>query len=174
MLNSLSLYPFWRDTWGSFDPLAQAQLQPLAYDDCYQPKWYKAPDDADEILKAGAYLEFGLEITPGSIITHICHPPAIGNFNNPGFAFKITDMSMGIEVWDVPTPDMFVSNGGNIPGDLWGASADFIPGPFPWLFSGPYPVVGSGLFKVEFWNNSGAALRCNLIFGVQEVNQCKY
>lgn len=159
MLNPLSLYPFYRETWGYFDPLAVAQLAPLATDECYQPKYYKAPDDDQEILANGAYLKFGLEITPGSLIWGIMHPPAAG-LAIPGFAFKITDMSLGIELFDVPQPDLFVSNNG--------------PGAFPWLLNAPYPVVGTGLFNVEFWNVSGGALRCNLILGVCEVNQCKY
>lgn len=160
MINPLSLYPFWRDTWGYYDPVAVAQLAPLAYDDCYQPKYYKAPDDADEVMASGAYLKFGLEITPGSIIWGIFHRPATGGFDVPGFVFKVTDMSLGIEIWDTPHPDIFVSNNG--------------PGFFPWLLNAPYPVVGSGLFNVEFWNNSGGALRVNLIFGVCEVVTCKY
>lgn len=159
MINSLSLYPFYRETWGYYDPMAIAQLSPMAYDDCYQPKYYKAPDDDQEIIPANGYLKYGLEITPASIIWGMYHVAANGDAD-PGFVFKITDMSLGIPMFDVPTPDLFVSNAG--------------PGFFPWLINGPYPVVGSGLFNVEFWNNSGAALRCNLILCVCEVVQCKY
>jgi len=157
MINSLSLYPFYRETWGYFDPLAIAQLSPLAYDDCYQPKLYKAPDDDQEVLPAGGYLKYGLEITPGSLIWGIYH--VTEDTSAPGFVFSVTDMSLGIELFD-KTPDLFVSNSG--------------PGFFPWLMNGPYPVVGSGLFSVEFWNNSGGSLRCNMIFGVCEVVTCKY
>lgn len=159
MINSLSLYPFYRETWGYYDPFAIAQLSPLAYDDCYQPKYYKAPDDNQEVIAAGAYLKYGLEITPGSIVWGIYHPAANG-VNDPGFVFKITDMETGIEIWDSPTPDMFVSNSG--------------PGKFPWLLNSPCPVTGAGLFNVEFWNNSGVDLRCNLILCVCEVVTCKY
>lgn len=161
MINSLSLHPFYRETWGSYDPVAIAQLSPLAYDDCYQPKYYKAPDDDQEIIAAGGYLKYGLEITPGSIIWGIYHTPPAG-FSAPGFMFKITDMSKTppYEIFDTPTPDVFVANAG--------------PGFFPWLFSGPYPSTGTGLFNVEFWNNSGGPLRCNLILCVCEVITCKY
>lgn len=156
MINSLSLWPFWRATWGYYDPLAEAQLAPLAYDQCYVPKYYKAPDDDQEIMAAGAYLKYGLEITPGSLIWGIYHQAS--SFSDPGFVFKITDMSLGIELFDQPTPDMFVSNNQ--------------PSAFPWLMNGPYPVVGSGLFNFEFWNNSGGDLRVNLVLGVCEVNPC--
>jgi hypothetical protein len=163
MINSLTLNPFYRETWGYFDPPAIAQLSPLAYDDCYLPRWYKAPDDTQEIIPAGGYLKYGLEITPGSIITGIQHPPAV-SVNAPGFVWKMTDMNLKdalgnpIVIFDNSTPDIFVSNNG--------------PTPFPWLFNAPYPVVGNGLFNIEFWNVSGAALRCNMIFNVQEVNRC--
>lgn len=160
MIDSLTLYPFWRDTWGSFDPVAHAQLAPLAYDECYAPKFYKAPDDDQEILQPGGYLKYGLEITPGSIIWGIYHAPASGNFNTQGFNFKITDMSLGIELFSVPVPDLFVANPA--------------PGKFPWLFNSPHPVTGSGLFNVEFWNNTANALRCNLVLAVCEVMQCAY
>ena len=159
MINSLSLYPFLRPTWGYFDPLALAQIEPFAYEDCYLPRYYIAPDNDQEVLAAGAYLQYGLEITAGSIIWGAWHPPATGNFTSPGFVFSITDMSLGVKVFDGPTPDIFVSQNG--------------PVAFPWLLNCPYPVVGNGLFNVEFWNNSGGSLRCNLVLGVLEVNQCK-
>lgn len=159
MLNPLSLYPFYRETWGAFDPVALAQISPLAYDDCYEPDYYKAPDDDQEIIPAGGYLKYGLSVTPGSIIWGIYHKIAT-NTTSPGFVFKVTDMSLGLELFDVPQPDMFVAN--------------LVPGNFPWLFVGPYPVVGDGLFNVEFWNNSGAPLRCNLVFLACEVRKCKY
>jgi hypothetical protein len=159
MINSLSLYPFYRETWGAFDPVAVAQLSPLAYDPCYNPKYYKAPDDDEEVMANGAYLKFGMEITPGSLIWGIYHIPPAG-YDAPGFQFKITDMSLGVKVFDVPTPDLFVSNN--------------VPGAFPWLLNSPYPVVGTGLFNFEFWNNSGGQLRVNLVLGVCEVNTCKY
>lgn len=159
MINSLSLYPFYRETWGYFDPVAIAQLSPLAYDDCYITKYVKAPDDDQEVLADGAYLKYGMEVTPGSIIWGIYHVPPAG-VDTPGFVFKVTDMSLGIEMFDVPTADLFVSNAG--------------PGFFPWLLNAPYPVVGTGLFNVEFWNNSGGDLRVNMIFGVCEVVKCKY
>ena len=167
MINSLSLDPFFRETWGSFNPVAIAQLSPLAYDDCYITKYYKAPDDDQEVLGGTdvdgnaipLYLKYGLEITPGSLIWGIYHLPANGT-DSPGFVFKMTDMSLGIELFDIPMPDLFFT--------------DNAPGYRPWLFNSPYPVVGSGLFNCEFWNNSGGPLRCNMIFGVAEVNTCKY
>jgi len=163
MLNPLSLWPWYRDTWGYYDPIAVAQLSPLADDPCYAPKYYKAPDDDQEILAAtgpGAYLKYGLEITPGSLVWGIYHTPATGGFDVPGFVWKMTDMSTGIPIFDNPQPDIFFANNG--------------PGFFPWLLNSPYPVVGSGLFNVEFWNNSGGALRCNMILGVAEVVKCEY
>jgi hypothetical protein len=172
MINSLSLNPFYRETWGAFDPLAIAQLSPLAYDPCYQPKYYKAPDDDQEMLPAGGYLKYGLEITPGGLIWGIYHVPPAG-INAPGFVFKITDMSLGIELFDVPIPDLFVSNAGSIPNVAQGfMPLGFPPAAFPWLLNAPYPVVGSGLFNVEFWNNSGAQIRVNMVLGVCEVNLC--
>jgi len=159
MINSLQLWPFYRETWGYFDPPAIAQLAPAAVDDCYQPKYYKLPDDDQDLLEAGAYLKYGLSITPGSLIWGIYHKAPNGQ-TAAGFVFKITDLDLGIEVFDSPTPDMFVSNDQ--------------PSNYPWLLNAPYPVVGTGVFNVELWNVSGAQLRCNLVIGVLEVQKCKY
>lgn len=160
MINSLSLYPFYRETWGYFDPIAVAQLSPLAYDDCYSTKYYKAPDDDQEVLPVGGYFEYIMEVTPGSLLTHILHRPATGSFDVPGFVFKVTSLDLGIEMFSDPVSDTFVCNNG--------------PGFMPWLLNSAMPSVGNGLFKVEFWNNSGGPLRCNMVFGAQEVVMCKY
>ena len=42
-------------------------------------------------------------------------------------------------------------------------------GSFPNLLDLPYPVVGDGLFLVEFWETSGAAQRVELVLGVLEA-----
>lgn len=160
MVNPLNLFPWWRDTWGSFDPVALAQLAPLANDDCYQPHYAKAPDDDGEVLAPGENRKYGLQIIPGSIIWGVYHRPAAGSFDVPGFAFTVRDLSLQFDIWDVPTPDIFVCNNQ--------------PGAYPWLLTSPYPVVGTGSFDVQIWNNSDSDLRCQLVFGVCQVVRCKY
>jgi hypothetical protein len=43
-----------------------------------------------------------------------------------------------------------------------------IVGSAPCFLDAPYPVVGTGLFLVQIWNNSGAQQRIELVFGVLE------
>ena len=163
MITPLSLYPFLRDTWGSFDPLAIAQLAALSNDPCYQPKYYGIPDNNKEVIPANGNINYGLQITPGSLIWGVLHNQAVGNNDNPGFVFNLKDIDMDLMIWEGAIPDAFVA-GTNLTG----------PGFFPWLLTSPYPVVGRGLFSVNIYNNSGAPLRCNLTLGVLEVVKCPY
>ena len=140
MINSLKLDPFTRALWGEFDAYAIAQLEALLNDRCYTPRLYVAPDLASNLLEnappgilANGYAEYGLTITPGSII--------IGAYlfgtATTSFMLQITDMSLDHAIYDQPVPAWFLQNA---------------KGDFPTLWDTPHPVVGEGLFRMEFWN----------------------
>ncbi len=161
MITTLSLDQFTRPLWGEYDAWVMAQLEPLAYDPCYKPKWYVAPDSAGNNLfsdtpgvppvgENGSDVQYGLQITPGGII--------VGNLlysTEPvNFLFKMRDMSLGYDLWDDPIPAYFISNA---KGDL------------PNLWVTRHPVVGTGLFNCEFWNQSAEAQIIQVVFCVLEV-----
>jgi hypothetical protein len=142
MVNTLKLDPFTRSMWGEYDAYVIGLLEALMYDPCYRPKLYVTPDSTSNNLfastpgvPAGGQVEYGLSITPGSLI--------IGNYlpsTNPvNFVWRITDVSLDHRFWDDPLPSWFHSNA---------------KGEFPNLWPRPYPVVGSGLFQCEFWNQT--------------------
>lgn len=148
MVNTLSLDPFTRDLYGEFDAYARAQLAPLAYDPCLKPKFYVAPDLQSNNLvpqssptqnlrgvPAGGYVEYGLSITPGALI--------VGSYlfsTAPrSFLVQMTDTSLNHKLFDQPVPAWFLAN----------AKCDF-----PNLWNTAHPVVGSGLFRMEFWNQA--------------------
>ena len=149
-VSPLSLDCLTRDTYGAFDASIIAQLAPLAENDCYQPKFYRAPELSNEVIPSNGYASYGLKITPGSI--------SVGNFlggdpfswptegsgpvitYNPwNFLWRMTDVSMNLHLWDDPIPAWFFANA---------------KGDFPNLWPAPYPVTGDGLFNCEFWNQA--------------------
>ena len=58
------------------------------------------------------------------------------------FLVQITDLSLDHRLYDQPVPAWFLANA---------------KGDFPNLWPTPHPVVGSGLFRCEFWNQSASA-----------------
>lgn len=169
-LSPLSLNQLTRDLWGQFDAAAIAQLAELAEMDCYQPKFYKAPADDDELMLADTYVSYGLKITPGSIIFGFYLPlaPSVSldpSAVAPSFNVQITDEAMEHKWFDDPVASLFLANYK----PAFQSIVENQRGSFPNLLCAPYPVVGSGLFSVEIWETSGADQRIELVFGVLEV-----
>jgi hypothetical protein len=165
-ISCLSLDTLTRDYYGSFDAYILAQLAPLVENHCYQPKLYRAPSLANELIAAGGYASFGLKITPGAIIYGFYLPPSTQQSNLPGnFLVQIRDMSLKHEFWDQPIPSYFIGN--NKPSYL--SQLQDVMGSFPNLLDAPHPVVGKGLLSVQLWNGDTVnAQRVELIFGVLE------
>lgn len=176
-ISPLSLNQLTRDLWGHYDAYAIAQLAPLEGDARYQPKFYKAPDLATERFAPYAYVDFGVEITPGSLICGVCLPAVPGSIRaNPiafprTFSLQITDASIKdakgkpFKFWDEPIPAAFVSNYCatflDVNRGIVGSSIS--------LFNCPHPVIGEGLFSVEIWETSGVAQRIEVVLAVLEA-----
>lgn len=165
MISPLSLDQLTRDVWGSYDAAAIAQIAMLAGDDCYAPKFYKAPDLASEVLAADDYLAYGLKITPGSLIVGVYLPADPATLMPPQFNLQVTDTALDRKFWDYAIPSFFVGNYKATALDVLLARI----GTFPNLLNCPYPVVGDGLFLCEFWESTHAAQRIELVFGVLEA-----
>ena len=164
-IGPLSLDSLTRDTWGSFDAPIIAQLAPLVENDCYQPKLYRAPDIASENFAKLGYASYGLKITPGSIIYGFQLPIQISTNLPKQFNVQIRDMSLQHNWWDQPIPAYHLANAKLT---HLSASQNEVAA-FPCLLDAPYPVVGTGLFRVEMWETSNVAQRLQLIFGVLEA-----
>jgi hypothetical protein len=168
-ISPLSLDTLTRDYWGSFDAAIIAQLAPLCENDCYQPKIYRAPSVSGEVLAGGAYISYGLKITPGSILVCTYLPPSSTTAAVPGqFNIQLRDMSLDHLFWDQPIPSYMVANAKLT---YLGTSEDTV-GAFPNLLDAPYPVVGNGLFEVQIWEGSGEEQRIEVVFGVLEAVVC--
>jgi hypothetical protein len=82
----------------------------------------------------------------------------------PQFNVQITDAALGHKLFDEPVPSMFLANYK----PAYQNAVLLLTGSFPNLLCSPYPVVGSGLFMVEFWNTAGAQQRVELVIGTLE------
>ena len=162
-----------RDYWGHYDAWVISQLASLAENECYQPKFYKAPASSDELVPAFGAVEYGLKITPGSLIFGFYLPGLVSTLAPPQFNVQIIDQSLRHKFWDEPVASVFL---GNFKPTALSANpllASGGIGSFPNLLNCPHPVVGDGLFMVQMWETSGAAQRLELIIGVLEVtDQC--
>ena len=181
-LSPLSIDTLTRDLWGQFDSYAIAQYAPLVKEDCFQPKLYKAPAQAQEVIPAHGYAAYGLGITPGSIIygfyvptvTNLVAPPQINTLATllpPNWVVQIKDESLNRKFWDHPIPVAFLGNFkptflGQLPFSFFGEYG--YSSSTPNLLCRPYPVVGKGTFYVELWNPGESAQRVELIIGVFE------
>jgi hypothetical protein len=167
-ISPLSIDALTRDYWGQYDAYAIAQLAPLAYEECFQPKLYKAPAEANELIPAHGYAAYGLSITPGSIIYGFYLPALLNTNAPPQWNVQITDESLVRKLWDDPIPSVLIANEkATSLGQLGFPTSGYI-GAFPNLLCGPYPVVGKGTFYVELWNPTSSQQRVELVIGVLE------
>jgi hypothetical protein len=171
-ISPLQLDSLTRDYYGHYDAWVISQLAPLALSDCYQPKFYKAPSSDAELIPAGGTANYGLKITPGSLIYGFYLPGLISTGAPLPFSVQITDTSLRHSWFDEPVPSIFFANfkpTGLSASPLLTSGAIFS---FPSLLNAPYPVVGDGLFAVDIWNTGAAQARIELVFGVLEVVGC--
>lgn len=167
-LSPLSLDALTRDYWGHYDAYAIATLAPLAYESCYQPKMYKAPAEANELIPGKGYSAYGLSITPGSLIYGFYLPALLSSSAPPQWNVQIKDEALNRRLWDDPIPSVLIANlKPTYLGQLAFPTAGYV-GAFPNLLCAPYPVVGKGTFYVELWNPTANQQRVELVIGVLE------
>jgi hypothetical protein len=158
-----------RDYWGHYDAWVISQLAPLAENQCYQPKFYKAPASVDEVIPALGMASYGLKITPGSLIYGFFLPGLVATTAPPLFSVQIIDQSLRHKFWDEPVQSIFLANFKPTALSANPLLATGGIGSFPNLLNCPYPVVGDGLFMVQIWETSGVQQRIELVIGVLEV-----
>lgn len=168
-ISPLQLAQQHRDYWAHYDAYIASQLAGLASDGCYQPRFYKAPDSAHEYMQPGDSVQYGLKLTPGSLILGTCLPGDPVTLVPPSFICQIRDQSLRHNFWDEPIPSFFL---GNFKPCGLSANTLLVTGAIlsepNWLCS-PYPVTGDGLFMVSLWNPGAVALRVELVLLVLEA-----
>lgn len=156
MVSPLQIDSYTRDQWQEFDALAIAQLAPVAYDPCYQPRLYVGLDSIAQTIPSQAdsgYSTYMMHVQPGSLMYGIQTDAIYGP--QPAWMMQITDLAMGLTFFSDPVSQAFLANS---------------KGPnYPYLFRHPRPVVGAGLFKVEVWNQLDGSQIVVPVFPVLEV-----
>jgi len=152
MITPLQYDQFNRETWGDYDAAMMAQLAALAYDTCYKPKLYKAPDSTSEVIANNGYASFGLSVTPGALLYGFYQA------NQSGYLIQITSVDLDYSLFSEPVPVGLLAN-------------DYKSAGFPNLMPAPLPSVGSGEHLIEIWNNSGGQARIEFVIGALEPVQ---
>ena len=180
-LSPLEMDPLTRMYAGSYDAAAIAQLAPLARrKDCYTVKFYKAPESQSELIPANGFVSCGLHLSPGGLIFGFFVPALVSTRNPPAYLVQVTDMNFEVNekphtFWDEPIPSIFLGNFKPAYLTTDPLQTTGLVSSFPTLFDAPYPVVGNGLFKFDFWDTTGgtagpggSAQRLELVIGVLE------
>lgn len=155
MINSLQLWPQFRDTWGFYDAMVNQYFAGLDHNPCYRPKFIEVPEVGLQIMRPGAVLQYDFTVAPGSLIL------GFGNDDNAAlFSVQIRDESTGLRFWDDPVSNWFLTNN-------WGE--------YPSLLCMPRPVVGNGKFRAELYCDPSNAVpvRCGFSVWVAEVTECQ-
>ena len=179
-ISPLELDPLTRSYWGQWDAYTIGQLAPLAKNQCYKPKFYKAPASGDELIGAYQYATYGLRIPTGDIIFGFYCPALVSSAAAPAYNLQITDSALDHKFWDEPIPSFFLGNYKPTYLTADPLQTAGLVGSFPSLLTCPHPVVGDGLFFVEIWDTTGgtsgpqgSAQRVELVIGVLEVMECQ-
>lgn len=160
----LKLAPDFRDYPGRYHERLAYLIDTIVNADCFRPRYYHAPDSPTENagIPANGYLEYVLQITPGSVLlgflrsnTPVQNPntstdPPVGS----GYRCQITDVERQYKFFQKPVPEAYFLN--DIPstnplGPYDGENL-YVLNPALRLLPHPYPITAPGLLKVEFWN----------------------
>ncbi len=152
-LSSLALDPCWRDYFGAWTPSVEPYLAPLADSLCHAPRLALVPDQSKLIVPASGKITYNFHLVPGSCIW------GFWLLNGAG-ALQITDVDMGHKFFQEPASVSF----------LFTAGADWDRMVSYTALPAPHPVVGDGLFTMEYWDSPGALFF--LLLGVAEVTKC--
>ena len=152
MVTPLQIDSYTRDLWGEFDPLAIAELSPVAYDSCYRPKIIVGLDSEAQSVPANGYAEAVIKLLPGSLVVGFLFGNEYTNESGYQFNIQITDLELDHEFFSEPVSQSFLANQQGM------ATLGVDNVNYPNLLSSPYPVTGKGRFLFQIWNQTDAVL----------------
>ena len=160
MINSLQLFTEYRDWVGEWAPPAIAQLSPINTNRCFATRYYLTPSFDKQVCPANGYIETSVSVRPGSLVWGIFYRPIPDV--SLGFSFNLRSVALDLPLFSEPVPSEFITGGDNLsrPGGV--------------ILPCPYPSVGNGLFKVQFWNRSETQeQRIAVVLAAAEVVECQ-
>jgi hypothetical protein len=152
MVTPLQIDSYTRDLWGEFDPLAIAELSPVAYDSCYRPKIIVGLDSEAQSVPANGYAEAVIKLLPGSLVVGFLFGNEYTNEYGYQFNIQITDLELDHEFFSEPVSQSFLANQQGM------ATLGVDNVNYPNLLSSPYPVTGKGRFLFQIWNQTDSVL----------------
>jgi len=157
-VNPFEVLPLWSEHWGSWNARALAALDWLERVACLKGRYAVSPGREFQVIPQSGYSSANLRLVPGSVVWGMAFPSNGGGLSN--VAFQLTDLQLGHQFFQEPLSLSSLTPTGRTEG--WFES--FV------LFPCPHPVVGDGLFRVEFWGPAGTA--AFVVLGVAEVGSC--
>lgn len=183
MISTLHLPGEFADTWGDVYARLAARMAPLADSVRFRPRLYCVPQWKERIIQRNGYVKATMVVTPGSFIWGLLYAAFFQDngqtlgveVTNLHFVFQVTDVALKHKWFSEPVPCEFFKKSSSLVPICFGQSSKL-----PWLLESPYPVTGSGLFVVEFWNTTSSdpdtddVLQrwCQMAFGVAEPRVC--
>lgn len=161
-ISPLRLAPDYRDFFGRAHEHLVETIEGIVNADCFRFRVFHAPDSDDENagVAGNGYLEYALELPPGSFLLGFLHTNTANptNATSPpvgsGFRCQITDVERNFKFFQKPVPEAYFLN--DIPSTNplgpYAGNDLYVLNPAVRLLMAPYPVGAPGQFKVEFWN----------------------
>ena len=185
-INPLKLASNFRDYYGDQHARFVALTDPINDAGCYVPRIIHAPDTQTEVtgVAANGYLEYALQIPPGSFILGFLHAftsVASVNATDPpvgsGFQLQITDVARDYKIFEKPVPEAWLLN--DAPSSnaqsVYGAGL-YVLNPSVRLLPAPYPVTPPGMIRIEFWNMLNALnnlIRLSMLVAIPDPDLMK-
>lgn len=154
-LSTLGLDSSWQDLYGSWNTFIEPLLAPLDGSDCHMPRYALIPDTTKQLVPVSGKITYNFHLVPGSFIAGFWLNPEITG------SLQLTDVNLGHKFFQEPGNVTLMPTPG----------VDEALYPSFTLFPTPHPVVGDGLFTLEFWGQ--VASRFYMILLVAEVSDCQ-
>lgn len=123
-----------RDIWGRWTPPAVENLSWLNSVDCFRPRHFIAPNEANRNIPASGYLVSTFALVPGSWWV------GLAEVNADVLDFQVTDLTTNYQFFSSPTSCSLAATNGGFCSPYW--------------LPEPYMIHGPALLRVELWNNT--------------------
>ena len=156
--------PYW------YFPLALAGMDVLRRANTYRPKFYCLPDDFNQPIPAYGTVEYQVRVTPNSYVWGLlANQYSLAEGQAPGWVV-IQAANLFVQITDSCNGLTYFSDfvRGTAAQTLQNVATDQRNAMHPHLLTVPRLVLEPGLLAVELANDSGVALRCQVIIFTAE------
>jgi hypothetical protein len=156
-LSTIALDSSWVDYAGDWASFIEPLIAPLEAAGCHAPRLALVPDISNQLVPVSGKITFNFYLVPGSFVVGFWLIPNLTG------ALQITDVNLGHKFFQAPADVTLLTT---LPAEVEGALYQSVM-----LLPTPHPVVGEGLFTLEFWGT--VADRFYLVLLVAEVFDCQ-